>query len=45
MGRVTARVYDELGKPTAPLVFEPCATLAIAAFPGLEVELAVRPPK
>lgn len=43
MGRVTARFYDQVGGPTAPLVFEPVATLAIAALPGAEVELAVRP--
>ena len=35
--------YDQVGGPTAPLVFEPAATLAIAALPGSEVELAVRP--
>lgn len=43
MGQVTARFYDQVGGPTAPLVFEPAATLAIAALPGAEVELAVRP--
>jgi len=43
MMRVTARFYDAVGGPTAPLVFEPAATLAIAALPGAEVELAVRP--
>lgn len=43
MGRVTARFYDQVGGPTEPLVFEPAATLAIAALPGTEVELAVRP--
>jgi ubiquinone/menaquinone biosynthesis C-methylase UbiE len=43
MGRVTARFYDQVGGPTAPLVFEPAATLAIAALPGAEVELAARP--
>ena len=43
MGRVTAHFYDQVGGPTAPLVFEPAATLAIAALPGAEVELAVRP--
>lgn len=43
MGRVTARFYDRVGGPTEPLVFEPAATLAIAALPGSEVELAVRP--
>lgn len=43
MGRVTARFYEQVGGPTGPLVFEPAATLAIAALPGAEVELAVRP--
>ena len=43
MGRVTACFYDQVGGPTEPLVFEPAATLAIAALPGAEVELAVRP--
>jgi ubiquinone/menaquinone biosynthesis C-methylase UbiE len=43
MGRVTARFYEQVGGPTAPLVFEPAATLAIAALPGTEVEIAVRP--
>jgi ubiquinone/menaquinone biosynthesis C-methylase UbiE len=43
MGRVTARFYEQVGGPTAPLVFEPAATLAIAAQPGAAVELAVRP--
>lgn len=43
MGRVTARFYEQVGGPTAPLVFEPAATLAIAAIPGDEVELSVRP--
>lgn len=43
MGQVTARFYEQVGGPTAPLVFEPAATLAIAALPGAEVEIAVRP--
>jgi len=43
MGLVTARFYDQVGGPTAPLVFEPAATLAIAALPGDEVALTVRP--
>jgi SAM-dependent methyltransferase len=43
MGRVTARFYDQVGGPTAPLVFEPAATLAIAALPGAEIQLATRP--
>lgn len=43
MGKVTAYLYDKVGGPTAPLVFEPRATLAIGALPGAEVDLAVRP--
>lgn len=43
MGRVTARFYDRVGGPTSPLVFEPAATLAIAALPGAEVTLEARP--
>ena len=43
MARVTARFYDKVGGPTAPLVFAPAATLAIAARPGDEVALSVRP--
>lgn len=43
MGRVTARFFDRVGGPTAPLVFEPAATLAVAALPGEAVELANRP--
>jgi hypothetical protein len=42
MRRVTARFYDQVGGPAAPLAFEPAATLAIAALPGAEIELAVR---
>lgn len=42
MKLVTAKFYDAVGGPTHPLVFEPTATLAIAALPGAEVELAVR---
>ena len=42
MGRVTAKFYERFGGPTAPLVFEPAATLAIAALPGAEVEIAAR---
>jgi ubiquinone/menaquinone biosynthesis C-methylase UbiE len=42
MGRVTARFYDQVGGPTAPLTFEPAVTLAIAARPGAEVELMTR---
>ncbi|MBX3262664.1 MAG: class I SAM-dependent methyltransferase [Labilithrix sp.] len=43
MGLVTARFYDRVGGPTAPLSFEPAVTLAIAALPGSEVELMSRP--
>lgn len=43
MGRVLARFYDKVGGPTAPLVFEPAVTLAIAGLPGAEVELGTRP--
>ena len=43
MGQVTARFYEQVGGPMAPLVFEPTATLAIAALPGAEVDIAVRP--
>lgn len=43
MNLVTARFYDRVGGPTAPLSFEPAVTLAIAALPGAEVELMSRP--
>ncbi|WP_146650918.1 class I SAM-dependent methyltransferase [Labilithrix luteola] len=43
LGRVAVRFYDQVGGPTAPLSFDPAATLAIAARPGSDVELAVRP--
>lgn len=43
MGLVTARFYDRVGGPTAPLSFEPAVTLAIAALPGAQVELMSRP--
>src|SRR5262249_42280341 len=43
MDRVAARVYETVGGPDAPLTFAPPATLAIAALPGAEVELAHRP--
>lgn len=42
LGRVAARFYDRVGGPTEPLTFEPVATLAIAALPGAQVDLAVR---
>jgi ubiquinone/menaquinone biosynthesis C-methylase UbiE len=41
--RVAARFYDWCGGPDEPLSFDPPATLAIAALPGAEVELAHRP--
>jgi hypothetical protein len=40
--RVATRFYEWCGGPDRPLSFEPPATLAIAARPGDEVELAVR---
>lgn len=43
MGLVMAKFYDEVGGPSAPLSFEPAVTLAIAALPGAEVEIAARP--
>lgn len=43
MGLVTAKFYDRVGGPTAPLTFEPAVTLAIAALPGAEVDLMSRP--
>jgi ubiquinone/menaquinone biosynthesis C-methylase UbiE len=43
MGAVTARFYERVGGPTAPLSFDPAVTLAIAAHPGAEVELLSRP--
>jgi ubiquinone/menaquinone biosynthesis C-methylase UbiE len=43
MERVAARFYASGGGPDSPLSFDPAATLAIAALPGAEVELAHRP--
>jgi SAM-dependent methyltransferase len=43
MERVAARFYEWCGGPDKPLSFDPPATLAIAARPGDEVELEVRP--
>jgi ubiquinone/menaquinone biosynthesis C-methylase UbiE len=43
MGQVTARFYDQVGGPVAPLSWELPVTLAIAALPGAEVELLSRP--
>jgi SAM-dependent methyltransferase len=42
MGQVTARFYDQVGGPVAPLSWELPVTLAIAALPGAEVELLSR---
>ncbi len=43
MGMVTARFYDRVGGPAAPLSFQPAVTLAIAALPGAEIALMSRP--
>jgi ubiquinone/menaquinone biosynthesis C-methylase UbiE len=43
MGRVAARFYERVGGPDSPMSFESPATLAIAAAPGTEIELEVRP--
>jgi protein-L-isoaspartate O-methyltransferase len=43
MGLVAARFYDGVGGPTAPLPWDPPATLAIAALPGAEIALRSRP--
>ncbi|HEY3820237.1 MAG TPA: methyltransferase domain-containing protein [Polyangiaceae bacterium] len=43
MQRVAARFCERVGGPSAPLSFEPTATVAIAALPGAEVELQHRP--
>jgi SAM-dependent methyltransferase len=42
-GKVLARFYDSVGGPEKPLVYQPTATLAIAALPGAEIELPHRP--
>ncbi len=42
MDRVAAKFFEIVGGPDAPLSFAPPATLAIAALPGAEVELANR---
>lgn len=42
-GKVLARFYDGVGGPEKPLVYQPTATLAIAALPGAEIELPHRP--
>jgi ubiquinone/menaquinone biosynthesis C-methylase UbiE len=41
--RIAARFYDRVGGPEQSLSFRPAATLAIAALPGADVELAHRP--
>ena len=41
--RVAARFYEQVGGPGTPLSFHPPATIAIAALPGAEVELELRP--
>jgi ubiquinone/menaquinone biosynthesis C-methylase UbiE len=41
--RVAASFYSWWGGPDKPISFDPAATLAIAALPGSEVELAHRP--
>jgi ubiquinone/menaquinone biosynthesis C-methylase UbiE len=43
MERVAAKFYDAVGGPMEPLSFAPVATIALAAHPGDEVELAHRP--
>jgi hypothetical protein len=43
MERVAARFYERVGGPDVALSFASPATLAIAAHPGAEVELAHRP--
>ncbi len=42
MAHVAARFYGLVGGPDAPLAWSPAATLAIAAKPGSEIELASR---
>ena len=42
MRQVAARFFETTGGPDAPIVFQPAATIAIAALPGAEIELAVR---
>jgi SAM-dependent methyltransferase len=41
--RVATRFYERMGGPTAPLSFDPPATIAIAGVPGANIELAHRP--
>lgn len=42
-GKVLARFYDAVGGPEKPLVYQPTATIAVAALPGAEIELPHRP--
>jgi hypothetical protein len=43
IARVATRFYERMGGPTAPMSFDPPATIAIAGVPGADVELAYRP--
>jgi threonine dehydrogenase-like Zn-dependent dehydrogenase len=43
MQQVAALFFEKVGGPTAPLSFDPPATIAIAALPGAQVELQHRP--
>lgn len=43
INRIAAKFYEGVGGPEAPLSFAPAATLAIAALPGAQVEIAARP--
>lgn len=43
IGHVASRFYERVGGPTAPLSFDPPATLAIAGIPGADIELEYRP--
>jgi ubiquinone/menaquinone biosynthesis C-methylase UbiE len=43
MGHVVADFYNRVGGPTAPLPWDPPATLAVAARPGDEIGLRSRP--
>lgn len=43
MGMVVASFYAAVGGPSAPLPWDPPATLAVAALPGAEVALNSRP--
>ncbi len=41
--RVASRFFEKAGGPSVPLACQPPATIAIAALPGADVELAHRP--